>query len=105
MAASITAVAYVAAPLGTGDWTIEHFMRQMLWLMVPGVAAALALLRFGRPLLEVWARQHRDPAFGLLTWVFGLFALVHLMYGLDARMGTGGASLATPLLYAVVVSL
>ena len=187
VAASITAVAYVAAPLGTGDWTIEHFTRQMLWLMVPGVAAALALLRFGRPLLEVWARQHRDPAFGrgrfvrgphaatvrrrlvlalvlmflvffvdslgflrlletpvymanawhaaelgprltiavahalaaliggvlyaafgerhLLTWVFGLFALVHLMYGLDARMGTGGASLATPLLYAVAVSL
>lgn len=187
VAAAITALAYVAAPLGTGDWTIEHFTRQMLWLMVPGVLAALALLRVGGPLLRAWAAQHRDPAFGrgrfvrgphgarvrrrlllalvlmflvffvdslgflrlletplymanawhaaelgprlaiavthalaaliggvlyasfgerhLLTWVFGLFALVHLMYGLDARMGTGGASLMTPLLYAVAVSL
>jgi hypothetical protein len=41
----------------------------------------------------------------LLAWVFGLFALVHLMYGIDARMGGGGAALATPLLYAVAVSL
>lgn len=187
VAASITALAYVAAPLGTGDWTIEHFTRQMLWLMLSGVAAALALLRFGGPLLQAWARQHRDASFGrgrflrgpqagrvrrrlvlalvlmflvffvdslgflrlletpvymanawhaaelgpraaiavahalaaviggvlyatfgerhLLTWVFGLFALVHLMYGLDARMGAGGATLATPLLYAVAVSL
>ena len=187
VAAAITALAYVAAPLGTGDWTIEHFTRQMLWLMVPGVVAALVLLRVGGALVAAWAAQHRDPAFGrgrfvrgphaqrarrrlllalvlmfmvffvdslgflrlletpvymanawhaaelgprlaiavahalaaliggvlyatfgerhLLTWVFGLFALVHLMYGLDARMGTGGASLATPLLYAVAVSL
>ena len=188
-AAAITALAYVAAPLGTGDWSVEHFTRQMLVVMVPGSLAALALAWRGGIVLTVWSRQHALPSFGrgryvrftprgvaaprgrliaalvlmfgvffvdslgflrlletpiymanawhaaefgprlaialthavaalvggvlyaslgerhLLTWVFGLFALVHLMYGIDARMGTGGATLGTPLLYAVAVSL
>ena len=189
VAAAITALAYFAAPLGTGDWTIEHFTRQMLVVMVPGAVAAVVLAWRGGPLLQVWSQQHTRPEYGLgryvrprhggragprgrlllalvlmfgvffvdslgflrlletpvymanawhaaelaprlaiaithvlaaliggvlytslgerhlLTWVFGLFALVHLMYGLDARMGGGGEALMTPLLYAVAVSL
>lgn len=188
-AAAITALAYVAAPLGTGDWSVEHFTRQMLLVMVPGSIAAVALAWWGTPVLRLWARQHASPAYGrgrftqasagamgaprtrlvvalvlmfgvffvdslgflrlletpvymanawhaaelgprlaialthgvaaliggvlyaslgerhLLTWVFGLFALVQLMYGIDARLGTGGGALMTPLLYAVAVSL
>jgi len=188
-AAGVTALAYLAAPLGTGDWTVEHFTRQLLWLMVPGALAALALAWSGSPLVRTWSLQHADPTFGigrftrrrgadgaaprrrlvaalvlmfgvffvdslgflrlletpvymanawhaaelgprlaialthvvaaliggvlyaslgerhLLAWVFGVFALVHLMYGIDARMGGGGEALMTPLLYAVAVSL
>ena len=189
VAAAITALAYFAAPLGTGDWTIEHFTRQLLVVMVPGAVAAVVLAWRGGPLLRVWSRQHTRPEYGLgryvrpgrdgrdgprgrlllalvlmfgvffvdslgflrlletpvymanawhaaeltprlaiaithvlaaliggvlyaslgerhlLTWVFGLFALVHLMYGIDARMGGSGEALVTPLLYAVAVSL
>ncbi len=188
-AAAITAIAYVAAPLGTGDWTIEHFTRQLSWLMIPGAVAAVALAWAGGPLLRVWSQQHARPEYGqgryvrptrdgrpaprgrlllalvlmfgvffvdsfgflrlletpvymanawhaaelgprlaiaiahavaaliggvlyaklgerhLLIWVFGLFALVHLMYGIDARLGGSGQALMTPLLYAVAVSL
>ena len=189
VAAAITALAYFAAPLGTGDWTIEHFTTQMLVVMVPGALAALALAWGGWPLVRVWAGQHARREYGLgryvalapdgrvapnarlllalalmfgvffvdslgflrlletpvymanawhaaelgprlaiavahviaaaiggvlytslgerhlITWVFGLFALVHLMYGLDARLGGSGETLMTPLLYAVAVSL
>jgi MFS family permease len=188
-AAGVTALAYLAAPLGTGDWTVEHFTRQLLWVMAPGALAAVALAWSGSPLVRAWSLQHADPAFGagrftrsrgagraaprrrlvaalvlmfgvffvdslgflrlletpvymanawhaaelgprlaialthvvaaliggvlytslgerhLLAWVFGVFALVHLMYGIDARMGGSGTALMTPLLYAVAVSL
>lgn len=41
----------------------------------------------------------------LLPWVFGIFALVALMYVLDVRIGAASQALAMPLLYAVGVSL
>jgi hypothetical protein len=42
----------------------------------------------------------------LLGWIFGIFALVHLMYLFDARiMGGGSQALAMPALYALGVSL
>ena len=42
----------------------------------------------------------------LFLWVFGIFALVHLMYTLAIRSdATGGAALAQPFLYAIAVSL
>lgn len=43
----------------------------------------------------------------LLPWIFGIFALVALMYVADVRAGIGGPSqvLAMPILYAVGVSL
>ncbi len=43
----------------------------------------------------------------LLPWIFGIFALVALMYAADIRAGIGGPSqvLAMPVLYAVGVSL
>jgi MFS family permease len=42
----------------------------------------------------------------LLAWVLGAFALVHLGYQIDARMGMGdGSTLGIPVLYAIAVSL
>ena len=42
----------------------------------------------------------------LFLWIFGIFALVHLMYTIIARSAFAGPPpLATPLLYAVAVSL
>lgn len=40
----------------------------------------------------------------LFFWVFGIFALVHLMYTFPFRLGSGG-QLAAPMLYAIAVSL
>lgn len=190
-AAAVTAIAYFAAPLFSGDWTLGFLMRQMLVVMVPGVLALGVIAFVPLPLVEGWARQHRDPAFRygryarpgpdgvvrvrgrlmvlivlmfgvffidslgflrlvdtptymvgtwqspevaprltiaiahviaaviagvlyralgerhLLTWVFGLFALIHLSYVLGTLMpGAGGGELlATPILYAIAVSL
>jgi MFS family permease len=43
---------------------------------------------------------------GLFLWIFGLFALVHLMYTFDLRLpGPSGQSLTMPMLYATAVSL
>ena len=43
---------------------------------------------------------------GLFLWIFGLFALVHLMYTFDLRLpGPSGQSLTEPMLYATAVSL
>lgn len=42
----------------------------------------------------------------LFPWVFGIFAMVHLMYLFDTLLPAGdGAPLAMPMLYAVAVSL
>lgn len=42
----------------------------------------------------------------LFLWIFGIFALVHLLYGIHAMTDyTGSAPLAMPILYAVAVSL
>jgi len=42
----------------------------------------------------------------LFLWVLGIFALVHLMYTMETRVGPGlSISLVLPLLYAVAVSL
>jgi MFS family permease len=189
-AAAVTALAYFAAPLLSGDWTLGFLTRQMLVVMVPGVLA-LGVLAYGRwPLVDRWSAQHREPAFRygryarpgpdgvvrvrrrmallvvlmfgvffvdslgflrlvdtpaymlgtwqspevmprltislahvvaaviagvlyralgerhLLTWVFGLFALIHLSYVIDTMLpGDGGGALAAPVLYAVAVSL
>jgi MFS family permease len=43
---------------------------------------------------------------GLFLWIFGLFALVHLMYTFDLRLpGPKGQILTEPMLYAMAVSL
>jgi hypothetical protein len=42
----------------------------------------------------------------LFLWIFGIFALVHLMYAAMARnISVGEPTLATPMLYAIAVSL
>jgi hypothetical protein len=42
----------------------------------------------------------------LFYWTFGLFALVHFMYGMDVRLPpANSAPLAMPLLYSIAVSL
>jgi MFS family permease len=42
----------------------------------------------------------------LFLWVFGIFALAHLQYSFDIRLGSGpGAALSMPMLYALAVSL
>jgi MFS family permease len=40
----------------------------------------------------------------LFVWIFGIFAMVHLMYTFDARSGASGV-LAMPILYSLAVSL
>jgi MFS family permease len=190
VAAAITALAYFAAPLWSGDWTVEYLGRQMVVLLAPG-ALVLALLAWReQPFVAALARQHESPTFRygryarpdaegrvrvrgrlatmiglmfgvffvdslgflrlvetpvymlgawqspdsmprlvisiahviaalaagvlydalgerhLLGWVFGLFALVHLLYLADQMLpGDGGAVLTMPVLYAVAVSL
>mgnify|MGYP006278369957 CR=1 FL=1 len=187
-AAWITGLVYGAAPAASGNWLIETFSRQMLWIMPAGVIGLGWLAFIPNPLVKVWKEQHRDPAFAhgmysrqgtrsshrrqvagliilmfaiffvdslgflriidtplyihnnwlsadlgprlllggvhalaagiagvlytnldlrsLFLWVFGIFALVHLMYTMETRVGPGlSISLAVPLLYAVAVSL
>lgn len=187
-AALITGLVYAAAPALSGNWQIETFSRQMLWVMPLGVVGLGSLAFFPNPLVETLARQHHLPAFArgrfvkrekglsgcwrlmgligvmfgiffvdslgflriidtplyihnnwlsadlaprillgiahavaaliagvlysnlglksLLTWVFGIFSLVHLMYTMETRIGPGlSISLALPLLYAVAVSI
>ena len=42
----------------------------------------------------------------LFLWIFGIFALAHLQYSFDIRLGLGpGATLSMPMLYALAVSL
>lgn len=42
----------------------------------------------------------------LFLWIFGIFALVHLLYGMHATIGyAGSAPLAMPILYAIAVSM
>lgn len=41
----------------------------------------------------------------LFYWIFGIFALTHLMYTLSLRIATAGAPLVMPMLYATAVSL
>lgn len=192
VAAAITALAYAAASIFSGDWHIEQFSTQMRWIMPPG-ALALGLLAFDKlPFLDLnqLARQHSQSQFGrgrfvrsqapsrlpidrrlagfillmfaiyfvdslgflrlietplyveaawqspdlntrlligaihvlgawiagvlyfsldekaLFYWTFGLFALVHFMYGMDIRLPSANSTpLATPLLYSIAVSL
>lgn len=40
----------------------------------------------------------------LFLWIFGIFALVHFMYRIDAQLG-GNSPLGMPMLYAMAVSL
>jgi MFS family permease len=42
----------------------------------------------------------------LFLWIFGIFALVHLMYaGMARQVGVGEPTLASPILYSIAVSL
>jgi hypothetical protein len=41
----------------------------------------------------------------ILPWIFGIFAVVALLYVLDVRIGAASTALAMPLLYAIGVSL
>lgn len=41
----------------------------------------------------------------MFYWIFGIFALTHLLYTLSLRMGSGSVVLTMPILYAVAVSL
>jgi hypothetical protein len=63
VAAIITAVAYFAAPVLSAPWEIEHFSRQMLLIMIPGVPM-LGFLAFKKlPLTDRLAQQHKQPEF------------------------------------------
>ncbi len=55
------------------------------------IAAAVLYRNFGR----TW----------LFCWVFGTFAVTHLLYTFAVRFDTGGSVLAMPLFYALAVSL
>lgn len=69
VAACITALAYLAAPVLSSTWRIESFALQML-LVMPVGAIALGILSFGRfYFIEELAKQHQDPAFGLGRFV------------------------------------
>jgi hypothetical protein len=41
----------------------------------------------------------------LFLWIFGIFALVHLMYSFQVRVTPGSTTLVAPFLYAIAVSL
>jgi len=41
----------------------------------------------------------------LFYWIFGIFALTHLLYTFSLRIGSGNVVLTMPILYAVAVSL
>lgn len=65
-----------------------------LFIAIVHVAAALV----AGVLYTALSRRH------LFFWIFGIFALVHLMYTFPFRLGSGG-QLAAPMLYAIAVSL
>lgn len=62
-AAAITAVTYFSANVLPSTWTIEVFRAQMLWIMIPGALGFAALLFGPFPILDMLARQHKDPLF------------------------------------------
>lgn len=91
-AALITGLVYGAAPAASGNWQIETFARQMLWLMPAGVVGLAWLAFVPNPLVRIWREQHREPAFargiysrmgpgrtqrrqitGLIILMFGIF--------------------------------
>jgi MFS family permease len=92
VAAIITAVAYFAAPVLSAPWEIEHFSRQMLFVMVPGVPV-LGFLAFKKTsLIDRLAQQHKQPEFWYGRYVrrgqtgkdqvsWKLVGLIILMFG------------------------
>lgn len=92
VAAIITAVAYFAAPVLSAPWEIEHFSRQMLLVMLPGlpVIGILAFKKFA--FIQQLAQQHTQPEFWFGRYVrrdeagsdrvnWKLFGLIILMFG------------------------
>jgi MFS family permease len=92
VAAIITAIAYFAAPVLSAPWEIEHFSRQMLLVMVPGVPV-LGLLAFKKlSFIDRLAQQHKQPEFWFGRFVrrdesgsdrvsWKLAGLIFLMFG------------------------
>ena len=66
-------------------------------LFIAGVHIAAALA--GGILYRALSPRH------LFAWIFGIFALTHLQYSLDLRLGGPTAILSMPMLYATGVSL
>lgn len=66
-------------------------------LFIAGVHIAAALA--GGILYRALSPRH------LFVWIFGIFALTHLQYSLDLRLGGPTAILSMPMLYATAVSL
>jgi hypothetical protein len=92
VAAIVTAVAYFAAPVLSAPWEIEHFSRQMLFVMVPGIPV-LGFLAFKKSsLIDQLAQQHKQPEFWYGRYVrrgqtgkdrvsWKLVGLIILMFG------------------------
>lgn len=66
-------------------------------LFIAGVHVAGALA--GGILYRALSPRH------LFLWIFGIFALTHLQYSIDLRLGGPSAILSMPMLYALAVSL
>jgi MFS family permease len=92
VAAIITAIAYFAAPVLSAPWEIEHFSRQMLLIMVPGVPLLGFLAFKNLNLIDRLARQHELPTFWFGRYVrrdergsdrvsWKLAGLIILMFG------------------------
>ena len=71
VAALITGLAYLAANLLPGNWQIETFAAQMLWIMPPGVFLLGSAAFLPLPLFDRLAGQHRLPEFGLGRYLRG----------------------------------
>jgi len=65
VAGVITAIAYFAAPLGAYPWTFEHMRLQLLPILAAGTLAVGGLACIPNRLVDEWAAQHRDPAYGV----------------------------------------
>lgn len=106
VAATITALAYLAANVLPADWRVETFVAQLRWLM-PAGAVGISLLAFSPELR--WARQRHLPRPGkfaapIFTLVTGLGTLLdslsiqHIQpeFGRGRFIRTQGAGAARP---------
>jgi len=63
-AAVITGLVYGMAPALSGNWQIETFSRQMLWVMPLGLLGLGWLAFFPNPFVDILSEQHLDPRYG-----------------------------------------